>query len=671
MGLTKDDPIVLGSSSEDEDDELSQAAVEIVTITETGGKPREPASTVHAERADSVNKDDPIFVGMGIGGRKRGLAMKCGRPTGKRKRTDSEGGGARSGSSDPNRPRRLPPPTFSPFCLVATTADEADGRPARLSRHCHTLREMMGLDGGSGVNVSMKEPPPGPMRWAVICNYMIDFDFLLDYVPELLSLERALVFYGVDAGGSSPEPWRRAADCDGDGGAGAGRTEFVRLVPSDPPRSRTNPLPFRTPYGVHHTKMFLIGFDGFVRVIIHTANLLHCGVRLNANGAYVQDFPIKPPRRGRSGTPPSSARTGPRPTNADAKGEARADAADSSEDDDSYMHSCPFEEALTLYLASYGYSKRRKWPPPSGGSGVAAPETLEDLVRRYDYNSAYAALIPSIPGRHAVRNCKWGYLGLSRTIRDYTPLPEVGEETGPIVCQFTSMGSLSQKWIHDFASALDVRGCRSTASRYGGPHPVLTKGRLKLVWPTAEEIRSSIQGYRGGNAVPGTSKNVSKDLVLPLYHRWSSVADPCSKGRCVPHIKTFLQASHDGRSVEWLALTSHNLSRAAWGEVQNSADGRRLFIRHWELGVFFSPKIFAGAREGIGAKFASYAGQPQRPVRMVPFVGNTDGGQPEGLHLPIPFDLKPIPYNGQDIPWAVDRSYRLPDSFGRYSCYDP
>ena len=122
MGLTKDDPIVLGSSSEDEDDELSQAAVEIVTITETGGKPREPASTVHAERADSVNKDDPIFVGMGIGGRKRGLAMKCGRPTGKRKRTDSEGGGAQSGSSDPNRPRRLPPPTFSPFCLFATTA---------------------------------------------------------------------------------------------------------------------------------------------------------------------------------------------------------------------------------------------------------------------------------------------------------------------------------------------------------------------------------------------------------------------------------------------------------------------------------------------------------------------------------------------------------------------
>jgi hypothetical protein len=92
---------------------------------------------------------------------------------------------------------------------------------------------MLGLDGPSAHTL-------GAMRYMVIANYCIDFDFLLDQVPELLSLERCVVFYGTGTG-SSLESWRTAATSSRDGSCAV---DFVPLSPSDPPRSTSNPLPF-------------------------------------------------------------------------------------------------------------------------------------------------------------------------------------------------------------------------------------------------------------------------------------------------------------------------------------------------------------------------------------------------------------------------------------------
>ena len=42
---------------------------------------------------------------------------------------------------------------------------------------------------------------------------------------------------------------------------------------------------------------------------------------------------------------------------------------------------------------------------------------------------------------------------------------------------------------------------------------------LKLVWPTVQEIRDSVEGWCGGNSVPGPSKNVNKPFLQPYWHR--------------------------------------------------------------------------------------------------------------------------------------------------------
>lgn len=108
----------------------------------------------------------------------------------------------------------------------------------------------------------------GPIDFLFVANYIVNFEFLLDEVPELLSLPRACVVYGCKEG--SEEAWRQACTTLD----GSCSVDFLCRNPSDPPRSGSNPLAQRIPYGVHHTKMFLVGYSsGMLRVVVHTANL--------------------------------------------------------------------------------------------------------------------------------------------------------------------------------------------------------------------------------------------------------------------------------------------------------------------------------------------------------------------------------------------------------------
>jgi len=145
--------------------------------------------------------------------------------------------------------------------------------------------------------------------------------------------------------------------------------------------------------------------------------------------------------------------------------------------------------------------------------------------------------------------------------------------------------------------------------------------------------------------------------------------------RYVPHIKTFVQPAYGKASmeplIEWILITSHNLSKAAWGEIQNCSTGRSagnkvLFIRHWELGVFFSP-----------ATFRNYFDRSDEDVDdghicIVPYTGKNGPKLNNSRHVvevPLPFDLHPCPYSDSDTPWSVDGENSTPDSFGRIGCY--
>ena len=55
------------------------------------------------------------------------------------------------------------------------------------------------------------------------------------------------------------------------------------------------------PYGVHHSKFFLSGYEEegnhMCRLGIHTANLRRSDIERKTQGIYVQDFPAKAPKK--------------------------------------------------------------------------------------------------------------------------------------------------------------------------------------------------------------------------------------------------------------------------------------------------------------------------------------------------------------------------------------
>jgi tyrosyl-DNA phosphodiesterase 1 len=340
------------------------------------------------------------------------------------------------------------------------------------------------------------------------------------------------------------------------------------------------------------TKMFLVGFQQFLRVVIHTSNLIHNDIYLKAQGSYVQDFPLK--------------------TN------------------DSQLQ-CEFEQTLVSYLSSYGYNKKNKW------SAYGDNITLNDQIARYDFDLALVKLIPSVPGYYNFpEKCNaQGYLRLKSMISEYILSHERKDnKLGPIVCQFSSIGSLSEKWIRDFASSL------SADTEKGA----VDADKLMLVYPTVEEIRTSMEGYAGGASVPGKSKNLQKTFIGPLLHKWSGGISSIHKPSNVPHIKTYYQLSKEKDSLEWFVLTSHNLSKAAWGEVINSQYGKCLRTLSWEMGVFCCPKL-------VGDQ------------QLVPFDMRNDPGS---FVIPLPYQSQPERYGVDDQPWAVDEKYEKSDAFGNF-----
>ena len=481
---------------------------------------------------------------------------------------------------------------------------------AEFSTQCRTLRELLGFDA----------TPASSIDWLVLANYIVDFEFLLNEVPEFLSVPVVTAFFGTQ---ETPGIFWKHAVVD------PLAVDLVPMIPSDPPQSMTNPLSYRIPYGVHHSKIFLVGFTDRLRVVIHTANLRHCDIHLKSQASYSQDFPLKTNESSTTST---------------------------------------FEEDLASYFRTYQYDKQRTWQQGK------PPQSLVDCLSSYDFSSAQVVLISSTPGYHNVSPSLpadlRGHLKLRGAIREHcrnvteTPSsPSNDELTSPIICQFSSMGSLSAPYLRQLQDSMDIASAQRPKDARPGNNYKNKPLALRLVYPTPEEVRTSVEGYRGGASVPGTVKNVTKAFLRPLYYRWgadagvnessSSSSSSLFMSQYVPHIKTFYQvrdANTSNASMEWFVVSSHNMSKAAWGEIQNTSRGRRLFVRHWELGVFLSPSLL-------------------QCERLVPWSEPAEEDASTAT-VPLPYAFDPRPYDPEDKPWAVDQRYAQADRFGRHSAYD-
>ncbi|KAF4962336.1 hypothetical protein FSARC_9579 [Fusarium sarcochroum] len=308
-------------------------------------------------------------------------------------------------------------------------------------------------------------------------------------------------------------------------------------------------------FGTHHSKMMILfRHDDTAQVIIHTANMIPKDWTNMSNGVWKSPL-LHKMSNVQNSTP--------------------------SPDDYPVGSGKRFQIDLLNYLRSY--DKRKIICKP-----------LTDKLVRYDFSSVKAALVASVPGRHNARDMSetsWGWAALKRCLQ-HVPCNDRGDSD--IVVQVSSIATLGAKddWLQ---KTLFESLARCNNSGLGQP-------RFKVVFPTPDEIRRSLDGYASGGSIHTKiqSSQQAKQLeyLRPIFHHWANDSSNGTKlpddvpfrdggrKRAAPHIKTYIRSNKS--SIDWGLLTSANISKQAWGEAARLTGEMR--IASWEIGVLTCQK---------------------------------------------------------------------------------
>lgn len=369
-------------------------------------------------------------------------------------------------------------------------------------------------------------------------------------------------------------------------------------------------------FGTHHSKMLiLLRHDDTAQVVIHTANMIARDWTNMTQGVWRSPLlPLLPLLKTPQGRGENEPEVG--------SGER-------------------FKIDLLNYLREY--DRRR-----------TVCRSLVERLEKYDFSAIRGALIASVPGRHNIHDdseTRWGWAGLKQALRN-VPVQEGKSE---IVVQISSIATLgpTDTWLR-----------RSLFDSLRPSKNATTEPSFKVVFPTPDEIRRSLDGYESGGSIHTKiqSAQQAKQLLYlkPLFCHWAndaprghlepgSVVQEAGRKRAAPHIKTYIRYGEDGaKSIDWALTTSANLSKQAWGEAANGAGEVR--IASWEIGVLVWPSLFAEKARMVGT-----------------FQRDTPNGDAETpiVGLRIPYNLPLQSYGKDEKPWVATASYTEADWQGR------
>ncbi|XP_006925584.1 tyrosyl-DNA phosphodiesterase 1 isoform X2 [Pteropus alecto] len=344
-------------------------------------------------------------------------------------------------------------------------------------------------------------------------------------------------------------------------------------------------------FGTHHTKMMLLLYEEGLRVVIHTSNLIRADWHQKTQGIWLSPlYPRIAPGTNTSG--------------------------------ESTTH---FKADLVSYLMAYNAPALKEWI---------------DVIQEHDLSETNVYLIGSTPGRfQGSQKDNWGHFRLRKLLKEHaSSIPKA--ESWPVVGQFSSIGSMGadeSKWLcSEFKETLATLGRESKT-------PGKSAVPLHLIYPSVENVRTSLEGYPAGGSLPYSIQTAEKQNWLHSYfHKWS--AETSGRSNAMPHIKTYMRPSPDFSQIAWFLVTSANLSKAAWGALEKN--GTQLMIRSYELGVLFLPSAFGLESFKVKQKFFS-------------------GSQEPAASFPVPYDLPPELYGSKDRPWIWNIPYvKAPDTHG-------
>jgi tyrosyl-DNA phosphodiesterase-1 len=359
---------------------------------------------------------------------------------------------------------------------------------------------------------------------------------------------------------------------------------------------------------------------------------------------------------------------------------------------------------------------------------------LRDLPKQlalYDFSAVRAAFIGSTPSRlksaaaaEASGQTSWGWPSL-RNILSSIPISPAppgavnGQSAPNVVIQISSIATLGQtpSWLTHFQSVLSAHSSHSSPNSSGNNSvPSSSSARVEffqkrdptpnepktsdpifhIIFPTADEIRTSLDGYDSGASIHTKTQSATQKKQLaylqPLLRHWkpisNSISDPtpgsdrpnthvsqhhrrAERGSAAPHIKTYIRFSDAAQTrIDWAMLTSANLSKQAWGEVRNT--NGEVWVQSWEAGVVVWPALFGEnasmvpvfGRDGPGEGDVDVDGRGGREGREVGSQGGD--GEKTVVGFRMPYNLPLQPYKMDEVPWVASASYEEPDRKGQY-----
>ena len=338
------------------------------------------------------------------------------------------------------------------------------------------------------------------------------------------------------------------------------------------------------PFGTHHSKMLLLFYADGMRVVVTTANFIPVDWAMKTQGVWISPyFPLL---------------------------ESKIETSSN------------FQNDLVEYLQAY---QDRMF------------EFSIEKILKHEMTNVSIRLVASVPGYHkGEHKYKWGHMKMRGILEKMASSMAHVTTDWPFIGQCSSIGSLGKspemwfesEWKSSFTSASP-------------------KTPLSMVFPTVENVRTSLEGYSAGKSIPYCSKTCKNQLYLTRYfHQWKSERN--GRSRASPHIKSYLRCSPDFSSLAWLLLTSANLSKAAWGSLQKN--DTQLMVRSYEIGVLFLPQDQMPPRDVYPVS------EPKDDISLYYDRKN---------RIQLPFDLPLMEYSTCDEPWIIDFSYSNPDVHGK------
>lgn len=326
-----------------------------------------------------------------------------------------------------------------------------------------------------------------------------------------------------------------------------------------------------------------------------------------------------------------------------------------------------FKFDLLAYIGAYG-SKLKE---------------LHNALRLYDFSEVKGCLIASTPSRQNLTHVDistktlWGWPAMQQTVRR---IPNIQGTEGNVVAQVSSIATLgvTSAWLHGtlYRALQGKDGAASEKSLNSRPD---ISAKLSIVYPTADEVRRTIDGYACGGSIHmklQTAANQKQlNYVRPHLRHWagdgarerqeatSKVRDAGRK-RTGPHIKTYLRFTDaEMTSLDWAMITSANLSKQAWG-TEASAKTDEVRISSFEIGVLFWPALWKGNSQDAVMVPVFKKDLPAAP-------GSESESLTEEHHNKIrvgwrmPYDLPLVPYSEADMPWSTTQPHLEPDWKGQ------